>query len=74
MATGAALQARITFKPPKGTAIPQTTFNKAKNSMDELQIKGRHDPVIAPRARPVVEAVARLVIADLAIKGGYIDG
>ena len=42
--------------------------------MDELLIKGRHDPVIAPRERPVVEAVARLVIADLALKGGYIDG
>lgn len=74
MATGAALKVRITFKPPSGISMPQTTFNKAKNSMDELQIKGRHDPVIAPRARPVVEAVARLVIADLAIKGGYIDG
>jgi chorismate synthase len=42
--------------------------------MEELAIKGRHDPVIGPRARPVVEAVARLVIADLAIQGGYIDG
>jgi len=42
--------------------------------MDELVIKGRHDPVIAPRARPVVEAVTRLVLADLAVKGGYIDG
>jgi chorismate synthase len=74
MATGAKLKIKITFKPPSGISIAQTTFNKSKNSMDELLIKGRHDPVIAPRARPVVEAVARLVIADLALKGGYIDG
>ena len=41
--------------------------------MEELAIRA-DDPVIGPRARPVVEAVARLVIADLAIQGGYIDG
>ena len=41
--------------------------------MEELVIKGRHDPVIAPRAKPVVEAVTRLVLADLAAQGGYLD-
>jgi chorismate synthase len=74
MASGADLNVKITFKPPSGISLPQKTFNRSTNMMDELVIKGRHDPVIAPRARPVVEAVTRLVLADLAVKGGYIDG
>ena len=74
MASGAPVHVRITFKPPSGISLPQETFNQISGMMEELAIKGRHDPVIAPRARPVVEAVARLVIADLGIQGGYIDG
>lgn len=73
MASGAPIHVRITFKPPSGISKPQETFNQVTEMMEELAIKGRHDPVIAPRARPVVEAVARLVIADLGIQGGYID-
>ncbi len=74
MASGAPLRVRITFKPPSGISLPQNTFNKTTGLIEELKIKGRHDPVIAPRARPVVEAVARLVLADLGKRGGYIDG
>jgi len=74
MASGAPIRVRVTFKPPSGISLPQETFNQISGEMEELAIKGRHDPVIAPRARPVVEAVARLVIADLGIQGGYIDG
>ena len=73
MASGAPIHVRITFKPPSGIALPQDTFNQTKGIIEELAIKGRHDPVIAPRARPVVEAVARWVIADLAKQGGYFD-
>ena len=67
MASGAPIYVRITFKPPSGISKPQETFNQVTGMMEELAIKGRHDPVIGPRARPVVEVVARLVIADLAI-------
>ena len=74
MASGAPIHVRVTFKPPSGISKPQETFNQVTGMMEELAIKGRHDPVIGPRARPVVEAVARLVIADLGIQGGYIDG
>jgi len=73
MASGAPIHVRITFKPPSGISIPQDTYNQTTGIIEELAIKGRHDPVIAPRARPVVEAVARWIIADLAIQGGYID-
>jgi chorismate synthase len=35
----------------------------------ELEIRGRHDPCIAPRAVSVVEAVAALVLADQMERG-----
>ena len=35
------------------------TRNKA-----EMQGKGRHDPCVVPRAVPIVEAMAALVLAD----------
>ena len=35
----------------------------------DLEIQGRHDPCIAPRAASVVEAVAALVIADQMERG-----
>lgn len=34
-----------------------------------MEIKGRHDPVIVPRAVVVVEAMAALTVADLVIQG-----
>jgi len=36
-----------------------------------LVVGGRHDPVLAPRVVPVVEATARLVLCDLALRGGW---
>ncbi len=65
MSTGAPLRVRVHFKPPSSISIPQMTLHLPSGQMRELQIGGRHDPVLAPRAAPVVEAVCRLVIADL---------
>jgi chorismate synthase len=41
----------------------QDTINKQGESV-EMQGKGRHDPCVVPRAVPIVEAMAALVIAD----------
>ena len=65
MATGAPLRIRVHFKPPSSISVPQMTLHIPSGEMRELQIGGRHDPVLAPRATPVVEAVCRLIIADL---------
>ena len=65
MSTGAPLRIRVHFKPPSSIALPQMTLHLPSGEMRELQIGGRHDPVLAPRAAPVVEAVCRLIIADL---------
>jgi len=65
ISTGAPIRAKITFKPPSSIAKEQMTLHLPSGERKKLQIKGRHDPVIGPRAVPVVEAVCSLVIADL---------
>jgi len=41
----------------------QQTIDNKGNSV-ELEGKGRHDPCVVPRAVPIVEAMAALVLAD----------
>ncbi|MDP6906828.1 MAG: chorismate synthase [Candidatus Thalassarchaeaceae archaeon] len=65
MATGSPLRVLVHFKPPSSISKPQMTLHLPSGEMQELTIGGRHDPVLAPRAAPVVEAVCRLVLADL---------
>lgn len=54
---------RTAIKPTPSIASPQTTINKAKEAIS-IEIKGRHDPIIVPRAVVVVEAMTALTIAD----------
>lgn len=53
----------VAFKPVATIMQTQTTIDKEGNSV-EIQGKGRHDPCVVPRAVPIVEAMAALVIAD----------
>lgn len=69
--TGAPLSVKVTFKPPSSISQEQTTLNLATGTQESLVIKGRHDPVIAPRASAVVEATGILVVCDLALRGGW---
>jgi len=54
---------RVAFKPVATIMQKQETIN-AKGEIIEMQGKGRHDPCVVPRAIPIVEAMAALVIAD----------
>ena len=54
---------RTAFKPTTSVAAPQETVNRQGENI-ELCIKGRHDPIIVPRAVVVVESMAALVLAD----------
>lgn len=54
---------RAAFKPTPSIFRPQKTVNQAGEDV-EIQIKGRHDPVIVPRAVVVVEAMAALTLVD----------
>ena len=53
----------VAFKPVATLLMPQITIDKDFNEV-ELNPKGRHDPCVVPRAVPIVEAMAALVIAD----------
>ncbi|MBT8245914.1 MAG: chorismate synthase [Winogradskyella sp.] len=54
---------RVAFKPVATTLQKQETIN-SKGETVEMQGKGRHDPCVVPRAVPIVEAMAALVISD----------
>ena len=54
---------RAAVKPTPSISKMQRTVNKNGEEI-EISVKGRHDPVIVPRAVVVVEAMAAMVIAD----------
>ena len=54
---------RIAFKPVSTIMKEQTTINERGEIVD-LKVQGRHDPCVVPRAVPIVEAMAALVLAD----------
>ncbi len=60
---GSDILLRASFKPTPSISALQKTVNKSGEEID-ISIHGRHDPVIAPRAVVVVEAMAALTIAD----------
>lgn len=61
---GMPLTLRVAIKPTPSIAKPQMTVNLSTMENTEIQIKGRHDPCIVPRAVPVVEAAVATVIFD----------
>ncbi len=71
--TGAPIRVLIHFKPPSSLPKEQFTLHLPSNEVRPLKVGGRHDPVIGPRAAPVVEAIAMLVLCDLGMMGGYLD-
>jgi chorismate synthase len=54
---------RVAFK-PVATVIQKQDALNSSGEIVEMQGKGRHDPCVVPRAVPIVEAMAALVIAD----------
>lgn len=72
ISNGMPITARIAFKPVSSIASPQKTVDLESGTEETLRVKGRHDPCVVPRAPPVVDALASLVLADLALRGGFI--
>lgn len=57
---------RAAFKPTATIALPQETVDMDGNPVT-LKGAGRHDPCVVPRAVPIVESMAALVILDMAM-------
>lgn len=60
---------RVAFKPVATIASPQRSLNTDGEEVT-LEAKGRHDPCVVPRAVPIVESMAALVIYDHLLMAG----
>ncbi len=55
----------VALKPTPSISKPQDTVDLAAKKNTTISIEGRHDPCVAPRAVPVVEAAAAIALYDL---------
>lgn len=61
---GAPIYFRVGFKPAATIGQAQSTVTYEGDEDGVLEAKGRHDPCVVPRAVPIVEAMAALVVID----------
>ena len=66
VSTGQEIVARIAFKPTSSILTPRRTITR-QGRETEISTRGRHDPCVAIRGVPVVEAMAACVLADHAL-------
>jgi chorismate synthase len=72
ISNGMPIDFRVAFKPTSSIARPQMSVDIQDKVQVELEVKGRHDPCIVPRAVPVVENCAAIVMLDLMLQGGFL--
>lgn len=67
---GMPLRLRVAIKPTPSIGAPQQTVSMRDKSETTIEIGGRHDPCIAQRAVPVVEAAVACVLLDFLLENG----
>lgn len=72
ISTGMPIEFNVVIKPTATIGKPQKTVNMAKMDEETIQLSGRHDPCIVPRAIVVVEAMTAVCLADFLILEGFI--
>jgi chorismate synthase len=63
ISNGEPIRFSVAFKPVATIFVPQDTVTREGQAV-QVQAKGRHDPCVLPRAVPMVEAMAALVLVD----------
>jgi chorismate synthase len=71
--TGEPIYGEATWHAPTSIPKEQTTADWETGERKDIQVVGRHDPVLMPRAVPVVEAMLRLTVLDFMLLGGRIN-
>ena len=64
ISSGMPIEFRVAIKPTPSIAKAQKTVDMSRGEESEVQVRGRHDPCIVPRALPCVEAAAALAVYD----------
>lgn len=71
--TGEPITGEITLHAPTSIPSEQTTVDWRTGEEEKAQVLGRHDPVLPPRAVPVVEAMAYVTVLDFMLLAGRIN-
>ncbi|MFC6973616.1 chorismate synthase [Halomicroarcula sp. GCM10025709] len=71
--TGQPIYGEVTWHPPVSIPKTQTTVDWETGEEKEITVTGRHDPVLPPRAVPVVEAMLSCTVLDFMLLGGRIN-
>ncbi|MEM3736654.1 MAG: chorismate synthase [Candidatus Bathyarchaeia archaeon] len=72
LSTGMPLVVRVAFKPPSSIPKRQRTVDLETMTDTTIEVKGRHDACVVPRAVPIVEAVVATVLVDHILRQGFI--
>jgi len=72
ISSGMPILVRVAIKPTPSISKKQKTVNIQKKEEAFVQVVGRHDPCIVPKAVPVVESALAIVLADHMLRRGII--
>jgi chorismate synthase len=72
ISNGMPIVLRVAVKPTPSIARSQETVDIKQMQSTSLEIKGRHDTCIVPRAVPVVESMMAVTLCDFALRAGLI--
>jgi chorismate synthase len=72
ISSGMPIVVRASVKPTPSISKKQKTVDLSRMEETTIQVKGRHDPCIVPKAVPVVEALVAVVLVDQMLRGGFI--
>lgn len=73
ISNGMPLEFRVAFKPVSTISKKQKTLDE-EGRETELEAKGRHDPCVVPRAVPIVESMAALILTDHFLRNRVYEG
>jgi chorismate synthase len=72
MSSGMPVIVRVAIKPTPSIAKDQKTVDLLEMNDSTIQVKGRHDPCIVPKAVPVVDSTVAIVLVDQLIRAGLL--